>query len=110
MTRQAAYDHAHDSALRKWRARCPLRIWLDRPENKDKPGMIDRVRNQAGLTSKAIVHAWMNGVCLPRNRVIARLRPLTGITLDAWVRWYDQKPGGDAECASTSEDSTLVSG
>lgn len=95
--------------VEEWRARNPLLLWMKK-NGKGKKGPVQKLMRQAGVNSRKTVYGWLYGYTLPRAKTIARLRPLTGITLDAWVRWFNAKPEGELQACNTDSPSTLGSG
>lgn len=88
-----------------WRKRCPLYVWLK--SSRGKRFSAKKLAHRFNRSRQA-VYAWLHGVALPNTRVIQELRQLTGITLDAWVRWFGEAPAEELTtcAASTSTDSS----
>lgn len=92
-------------AVTEWRARCPLRRWLNRKDKAKRgdPALTKMQRLQAlcGGMTRAGIYAWMYGQALPPPTKIQAMMPLTGISFNQWMKWWNDCPAGDS-CASAS--------
>lgn len=83
--------------VEEWRKQCPLLLWMKKRgytgvRGGNTPSMIHKIKDWAGVRSRQAVYAWLYGFALPRSRAMSRLKVHTGITLDAWMKWFDRKP------------------
>jgi hypothetical protein len=105
--------------IEAWRAKCPLMLWMKarghtgKTRGRGKKGLVLRIMEWSGAKSRMNVYSWLHGRSLPRPEKIARLRVRTGITLEAWLKWFYSKPREEHESCvttTTASDSTAAGG
>jgi len=93
--------------IEEWRKRCPLNLWR---KGRGKKVSILSIAERLGV-KRQTVYWWTYGRTLPTTRLAHELRKITGITADAWIRWFDAKPSaGVRSCDSTSTAATQENG
>lgn len=70
-----------------WRRSNPIRLHLAASEDHSVEVLADTIG-----VSRAIIYMWMNGSHEPRVRHLRKIQEVTGITVQVWTDWYDQKP------------------
>jgi transcriptional regulator with XRE-family HTH domain len=76
----------HLQELRLWHEQCPLKIW------RERRGLTQAALAQALGASPSAIYCWESGSRDPSLPFWQTLSQLTGMTLEQWLSWKQQRP------------------